>query len=118
MSKSPVIRRNPLKKRLPFPVSFEYVVIALEEKQFLVVETAQEKCLLVVIEGNTYVVPCERKGDEIRLKDLIFSPYYHQLYFQLLKYDDLCQRNADTLEWSRLPGTASGRQKQFPNKAR
>jgi|GEM_PF-2454093 len=98
MSKSPVIRRNPLKKRLPFPVSFEYVSVALEEKQFLIVETPKEKCLLVVIEGNTYVVPCERKGDEIRLKDLIFSPFYHQLYFQLLKYDDLCQRNADTLE--------------------
>lgn len=95
-----IIRRNPLKKRLPFPVSFEYVAVALEEKQFLVVETQKEKFLLVAIKGNTYVVPCERKGDEIRLKDLVFSPYYHQLYFQLLKYDDLCNagRNADTLE--------------------
>jgi len=115
-----IIRRNPLKKSLPFPVSFEYVAVALEEKQFLIVETAKEKCLLIVIEGNTYVVPCERKGEEIRLKDLIFSPYYHQLYFQLLKYDDLCNagRNADTLKWSRLPRTASSRQKQFPDKAR
>jgi len=89
-----IIRRNPPQKALPYPVSFEYVAVALEEKQFIVVENPtlpKEKLLLVVIDGDTYVVPCEQKENEIRLKDLIFSPYYHQLYFQILKYDNLCE---------------------------